>query len=275
MGALTTIGTGGGQPRGGGVSAPFSDAMALIRNGADPTKQAILSAQNLTPGLTRTIFLPDGLNLTLVSDADLLTTFNSLNNIKLSTCLNLLSYQALGSPIQIQTVDSAFATMSTLYTMASGTVNFVALEYNHNPLRTFSGLRFWQYVLGGYTASANNRVGLYSYSGGNLSLVASSANDGTLWQTSASMSMLSVPFSSTYQAPAGQYFAGFLYCRSAEVTAPALGVSPPLINAAMSGLDFTNSGKLYAALTSQTDLPSSVAMSSITAVPRKICVGVY
>lgn len=49
---------GGGQATGGG-GAPFSDAIALIKNGVDPTKQAILSAADITSGQTRTYSFQD------------------------------------------------------------------------------------------------------------------------------------------------------------------------------------------------------------------------
>ena len=52
--------------------------------------------------------------------------------------------------------------------------------------QTITGVKWYQGTLGSYTANNENRVGLYTVSGGTLTLVASCANDGNLWQTVAS-----------------------------------------------------------------------------------------
>jgi hypothetical protein len=84
------------------------------------------------------------------------------------------------------------------------------------------------------------------------------------------------PFSSTYAASAGIYFAAFIYNNSAQTTAPTLASGVALNNLAMSStaMGFTNSAKLHGT-SNGTDLPSSIAMSSITASVIPSWVGGY
>lgn len=202
------------------------------------------------------------------------TDLQSALDAKLSNSRGLLTYAALGSTIKAQAVDQQAGNISGNTVLTNQVVQFVALEYLPTA-QTLTGLKFYQSTAGSYTANNNNRVGLYSYSGGTLTLVASSANDGNLWQTASSNAHFSVAFSSTYAAAAGQYFVGFIYCRSAAATAPTLGINAANPNGATSRVDFTNSARLYSSLAAQTDIPSSVAMSSLAAETTRFWVAVY
>lgn len=129
--------------------------------------------------------------------------------------------------------------------------------------RTLTGVKCLPTVTGNYTGDNNNRVGLYSYSGGTMTLVASCANNATLWQ-SAGGAIQAIPFSATYDAAAGMYFVGMVYNYSAQVTGPQFaGITA--INPGIASADYTNSAKLFGLLTGQTDLPASQAMSGVTA----------
>jgi hypothetical protein len=125
---------------------------------------------------------------------------------------------------------------------------------------TITGARWFQNVAGVYTADNYNGVGLYSYSGGTLTLVASSTDDGTIWKSTGTQSKA---FSTPYSAVAGVYYLGFIYNSSAQTTAPSIVGSPNKTSGAY--IDFTNSAKINATLTAAT-LTTPIAMSSTTGV---------
>lgn len=128
---------------------------------------------------------------------------------------------------------------------------------------TITGVKFYQSTQGAYTADQNTKVGLYTYSGGTLTLVASCANDANIFKA-ASNAWTSKAFASTFAASAGLLFVGYLANWSAVTTAPQIGAASSYANNALTGADFTNSGKLCAFLNAQTDLPASQAMSGMS-----------
>lgn len=79
------------------------------------------------------------------------------------------------------------------------------------------------------------------------------------------MQAQTIPFSSTYVAVPGIYFAAFIYNNSAQTTAPSLASCVALNNLVMSStsMGFTNSAKLHGTSTG-TDLPATINMSAIT-----------
>lgn len=168
-------------------------------------------------------------------------------------------FQALGSAIVAQNFDIANTT-ATL-TMGDGIVRFFPI-WLPKP-QTLTGVKWYQNTAGNYTGDNNNKVGLYTYSGGTLTKVAESTNDANLWKATGG-TFGSKAFSSTYAAGAGLYFIAILYNQSSQTTAPVINKQPdqPVNTLAV---DFTNSAKLASKLTGQTDLPSSQAMSGLTA----------
>lgn len=174
----------------------------------------------------------------------------------------LLAYQALGSPVLAETVGQKLAYSNVSTNMVDGQIKFTAVYLPK--AATLTGIKVYVRVLGNYTGDNNNRVGLYSYSGGVLTLVASSTNSATLW-TSAANAIQTIPFSSTYAASAGIYYVGFLYNQSAQTTAPALASGVALNNLVMgsTALGFTNSAKLYGTANG-TDLTTPINMTAIT-----------
>ena len=187
--------------------------------------------------------------------------------------VTMKAYQALGSAIKAQTVGQSIARITSIGVLTNQLISFVAVYLNTS--QTLTGVKWWQGTLGNYTANNENRIGLYSYSGGTLTLVASSTNDGTLWSTAGSATLGSKAFSGTYAAAAGLYFVAFLYCRSAVVTAPALGLCANIQNANIQALDFTNSAKIWAYKTGVTALPATQAMSGLTADAGNFWIAVY
>jgi hypothetical protein len=139
---------------------------------------------------------------------------------------------------------------------------------------TITGVSWIQSIPGNYTADGYNGVGLYTYSGGTLTLVASSTNDGNIWKPSIG-AWGKKDFSTPYVATAGLYFIGALYCQSAQTTAPNLAVASAAIQAGQMTQDFTNSAKLSGFLNSQTSLPSSQASSGLGADPAPKLFALY
>jgi hypothetical protein len=192
----------------------------------------------------------------------------------LTNSLTGQAFAALGSAIKAQSIDCNLQQATTSLTLTTGFVRYMAV-YLPTPA-TLTGVKFLMRTKGSYTANNNNRVGLYSYSAGTLTLVASSANDGTLWQTATSGTLFSVPFSSTYAAAAGVYFVGFIYSSSAQTTAPVIGAGVTLPVSAQTSADFTNSAFLTGSISGQTDIATSTqAASGVTAQTTIPWVSVY
>jgi hypothetical protein len=181
--------------------------------------------------------------------------------------------QLLGSSYKAMTAGLGFGEISNASVLADGQNRLIPVYLS--TAQTITGVTWYQKVKGSYTADNNNKIGLYSYSGGTLTLVASCANDGTLWSTATSETFGTKAFSSTYAASAGLYFIALLYNMSAEVTAPQLGVGPGLTNAGVNVFDFTNSAKYLPTLTAQTDLSSSFTMASASSAGQRYWVALY
>lgn len=140
---------------------------------------------------------------------------------------------------------------------------------------TLTGVYWYQATQGSYTANNNNRVGLFTSDGTNLTNVASSSDDGTLWKA-ASASWGNKAFSSTYPAAAGVYWVLGLYCRSAAATAPVIGSHNSVANVGLLKCNNTNPA-IHFTIGSQTNLPSTTtAWSGVsTATSGNAFFGVY
>lgn len=128
---------------------------------------------------------------------------------------------------------------------------------------TITGVQFIQRTQGGYTAADSNCFALYTVSGATYTRVAMSANNGDLWKGS-SYSLQTVPFTSTYVAPAGNYMIFFSYNQSAETTAPniycwngSVGVSQFLTGA--------NAHRLSGTVSAEGGPPTTEVASDLTA----------
>jgi len=167
--------------------------------------------------------------------------------------------RALGSDVKAQRFNRTLVTRTS--GIGDGTLHMAAIWLD-NPA-TLTGIRYYHGTQGVYTADNYNGVGLYTYSGGTLTRVASSTDDGDIWKASAEMK--TVPFSSPYVASAGLYYVAFLYNSSAQTTAPTLGASPAGVSLVMVAGAYTNSAKLTGQRTSQDTLPSSMDMADLSA----------
>lgn len=174
------------------------------------------------------------------------------------------AYQALGSTIKAQALSLDALTLSTNgANLTDGLAVFVAVWVPKK--MTVTGVKWYQVTQGNYTADQNNYLALYSYSGGTLTRVAISTNNGNLWKATAN-TVASEPFSSPYDIlTPGLYFIGILYNNSAQVTAPSIATGlGTLANVAHNNLDFTNSAKVQSQLAAQNSLPTPQVMSALT-----------
>jgi len=259
-----------------GLKAPLiSPTFATSINGSYLTASEIL----ITDGSKNVVSAPVATYPSLAelafvkgSSSNIQTQINAITAASIED-VTIKAYQALGSAIKAQTVGQSIARITSTGVLINQLISFVAVYLNTS--QTLTGVKWWQGTLGNYTANNENRIGLYSYSGGTLTLVASCANDGTLWQTAASATLGSKAFSSTYAAAAGIYFVALLWNRSAVVTAPAVGFCGNITNANIQALDFTNSAKIWGYKTGVTALPATQAMSGLTVDVGSFWIAVY
>ena len=193
-------------------------------------------------------------------DTTWLSLLTNINSIK--------GFQALGSEIKTLGVAQYSFTGTTNSNLVSQQAQFVAVYLANKS--TLTGVGWVSNIAGIYTGNNYNGVGLYTYSGGTLTLVASSTNDANCF---ASAGFNKKAFSATYDAEPGLYFVCWLYCSSAQTTAPPIRTQTCLL--AENSLDFTNTAKLNFTLAGQTALPSSLSISSGTTVTNNFLVALY
>jgi len=178
---------------------------------------------------------------------------------------NILAYQSLGSTIKGATLDLALNRAST--TVSHGTSGRFQLTPIYIPAATtITGVKFMSAVQGVFTASTYNGIGLYSYNAGVGTLITATADDATIWKQSANV-VSSKAFTAATSVAAGLYYLGSVVNGN---TVAGGAIAPQILGAAsmatsMTTYDFTNSGRLFTHLNSQTTLPSSWNMSSAIA----------
>lgn len=185
-----------------------------------------------------------------------------------------LAYAALGSPILAETVNFPLGMCNTAVSLVDNQLKLQSVYLTKGA--TLTGVKVYMRTTGAYTGDNNNRVGLYSYSGGTLTLVASSANNSTLW-TAANNGILTIPFSSTYAASSGLYYVAVMYNQSAQTTAPQIAGPIAINNLVMqsTAYGFANSAKLNGTVAAKNDLPSTQAMTGVTSATSVIYVALY
>jgi hypothetical protein len=176
-------------------------------------------------------------------------------------------YQALGSSIKAQPIGINVTNITTTTQVTSGNQAFIRfIPIWLQTAQTLTGIIWYQAVTGSYTASNENRVGLYTYSAGTASLVASSTNDGNIWSGSYSTgnTFVTKSFSSPYVASAGFYYIALLMSTSATTTSATIGASANLVvaNAGLRQVDFTNGALTYGVRATVLTLPGSAVVST-------------
>ena len=173
-------------------------------------------------------------------------------------------YQGLGSTIKANPIG-----LNLLLGIGTSTVlvdaRLVLTPVYLSAPATITGVKWYQTAIGSYTADNYNGVGLYSVSGGTITLIASSTNDGNIWQTFATNTWGNKAFSSPLSNQvAGTYFIGALWNASATTTAPSLATITSS-SASIQAFDFTG-GRLSTYLTAQSTLPTPLTLSTTTGV---------
>jgi len=201
-------------------------------------------------------------------------TSNIQTQLDNSADISIEAYQSLGSQVKAQTIGATILNLSvnsaTLQGATGGSVIRLIPVYLQTP-QTLSGITWFQNALGVYTPNNENKVGLYSYTGGTANLVASSSNDGNMWSGSyipAAASYVTKSFAGSISASPGFYYIAMLMSFSAASTAPTFFASANIgtNTVASRALDFTNGAALVAGRSTVASLPGSITVSTYTAV---------
>lgn len=185
--------------------------------------------------------------------------------------LDLTLSNALGATLKAQTFPLSMSNSASTRAGSDNRIDFYALYLPTD--QTITGVNWMQAVQGNYTGDNYNGWGLYSYSGGTLTLRASTTNDSEIWKGTAN-TMQTKAFSSTYAATAGVYYVAWLYCHSSQTTAPTIAAKPNL-SGGNNGL-YTNSASLAFTQTGQTALPTpTVATTSFSTLVTQAWVSIY
>lgn len=200
-------------------------------------------------------------------------TKNAVYDANFETDNSIKAYQLLGSVVKGQTVGINIASIDTSGAILTDNVaRYVAVYLSRNA--TITGLKWYQFTSGIYTADQNNYVALYSYSGGTLTQVAITANDGNIWKATGN-TLSSAAFTTPYAAAPGIYFVGILWNASATTTVPTLGSGRTLGSSNITTLDFTNSAKISGTIATQNTLPSSQVSSGLGATTGLPWIALY
>jgi hypothetical protein len=172
----------------------------------------------------------------------------------------LTGYQALGSVFKsILMSNPSISNLTQPINLANNQLRLIAV---YVPIaQTITGVKWFQTIQGNFTGSGYNGVGLYTYSGGTVTLVASSADSEATWETFTANSWGNVAFSTPYSASAGLFYVAALY--NGTGTAPQLLGTVNSGNANVNIGDFSNSAKLSLTLNTQSSLPASLSMSGV------------
>ena len=171
-------------------------------------------------------------------------------------------YRRLGSATKsIVPINGSIDLMGANFTMTDGNQWFYTFYLDRND--TLKGVRFFMRQQGVYTADNYNGVALYTMSGGTLTLVDSSTNDGNIWKATAN-AWSNKDFVTPYYATEGFYVISFISNWSAQTTLPILGGMTTLVNGNARSADFSNGYSLGYNSTSRTNLFTSVVASTLT-----------
>ncbi len=183
------------------------------------------------------------------------------------------AYQGLGSTVKAVPIGLNLSLNIAISTQFSNQRLWLMPVYL-SATATITGVKWYQSAIGNYTANNYNGVGLYSVSGGTITLIASSTNDGTIWQTFATGTWGNKAFSSPItNLVAGTYFIGALWNSSASVTTPAIQTFTSSA-IGVQAFDFTG-GRLACILATQLTLPSPLTLSTTTGVATSFWFSLY
>jgi hypothetical protein len=184
----------------------------------------------------------------------------------------LTAYQNLGSVFKsILLSNPSISNLTQPINLSTAQLRLIAV---HVPIAaTITGVKWYQSTQGNFTGNGYNGVGLYTYSGGTATLVASSTDSEATWETFSANTWGNVAFSTPYSASAGTYYIAALF--NGGATAPALLGTVNSGNANVNIGDFSNSAKLSLTLGSQASLPATVSMSGVGVAVSANNLGLY
>lgn len=173
----------------------------------------------------------------------------------------LRAAQAMGSPIKAGPL--YHISQLNTGTALTSTRSYFNAVYVDKPI-TITGAAFYQTTQGNFTGSNYNGIALYSYSGGTVTLIDSTARNENIWKgTSGTWQQAAFAGGSRTLQP-GLYYLLFLYSSSAQTTAPVIGNTTAGTGNYLAPLT-TNSARFYGGvITSVTSPPTSQACSAWT-----------
>jgi hypothetical protein len=173
---------------------------------------------------------------------------------------NIALYQSFGSTIKAQTFPiNEIAIGATA--MSSGVIWYAAIRVT--TAQTITGVKWYQAAQGNYVATGYNGVGIYTYSGGTLTRLDTSANDGNIWKAGG-LTFPSKAISTPQSISAGTtLIVAVLFQSLSTSTSPKLGTQTAPFNVTVNNGDFTNSAKLTG-YSFGSILPTTINMSAIT-----------
>jgi hypothetical protein len=163
-------------------------------------------------------------------------------------------YNALGSAIKAQNMPIQLC--QSALTTSSGYA-FYCAEWLPTA-QTITGVCTRVNTAANYTPSNFNGVALFTYSGGTLTQVAVSSGSGQQWTTTG---LVKTPFTGTYSAAPGLYFAMMCYSESAHVTQPRFWVTS---GTGTDNLDCSNSSAICLFKNGTTSAPSTISASTMS-----------
>ena len=192
--------------------------------------------------------------------------------------ITLVAMQAMGSSLKGFNIGLPNPTLINItYLIPSGVGVYEAIYIPQST--TISGIKFFQFAQGNFTANNFNGVALYSSSSGTLTRIGLSKNNGNIWKNAAA-SWNTQAFDSIAPGTlsAGIYYAMALYSTNNQVTQPGLGcgISATTTLANVGIVDFTNSHKFSGTAGSSLSAPpSSLNANTVTSIQQKLSLYLY
>lgn len=171
--------------------------------------------------------------------------------------------KALGSPVQYSNYMGG-TTGSVVLVNAKIILSSIYMPKTS----TISNIGWRQVTQGSYTADEYNGLGIYSINTttGDLTLLAKTANDGTIWSTISANGYGNKDLETNIILEKGIYFVAALYHSVAQTTAPTLATASftqmPLLST-MNVFNLPTNTYLNASVTGQITLPNNIPYSSL------------
>jgi hypothetical protein len=181
---------------------------------------------------------------------------------------NLLGFTAIMEPLNI-----GFRDVIGTHAVADGSCR-CTLSYLPKDT-TLTGMKYFLTSAGAITGDNNNKFGIYTVNTSTLQAtrVAQSTNDETHFEGTAN-TVKTIPFTSTYAATQGWYLMCYLYNVSSAAVAPVFagGTQTELFNNAFW---FANGLTTNYSVTAQTDLPTTIDLTTVAKTQHKQYVVAY